>query len=286
MPTLAYRIVNVFTCGADPFSGNPLCVFEDGSALDAKTMQSLALQFNLSETTFVLASRNANAGVRIFTPAYEMPFAGHPTLGTAHVCRSLGMAGDSLTLEMQAGIIPVNASGDSWTLQATARGWREVSESRAALAEMLGISADDIGDRPLWVNAGREQLVVPLLSEEAVQRVNVQADLLNRLRCADGAGMAYVFAQTGNRALARFFFPQGAAVLEDPATGSATTNLGGWWLALERPLPTRIEIEQGERTGRPSLLHLHVDEQRRIFVSGEVIEIGRGTIQLPQGLRS
>ena len=92
--------------------------------------------------------------------------------------------------------------------------------------------------------------------------------------------MVYVFAQTGDRALARFFFSQGSAALEDPATGSAATNLGGWCLAVGRPLPLGIEISQGEYTGRPSLLQLHVDAERRIFVSGEVTELGRGTVEL------
>ena len=99
MPTLDYRIVNVFT-RAGRLTGNPLCVFEDGRGLDDGAMQALARQFNLSETTFILPSDTATARVRIFTPAYEMPFAGHPTLGTAHVVRSLRDAGDALTLEM------------------------------------------------------------------------------------------------------------------------------------------------------------------------------------------
>jgi predicted PhzF superfamily epimerase YddE/YHI9 len=81
-------LVNVFTRGREPLSGNPLCVFEDGRGLDAATMQALARQFNLSETTFILPSETAAARVRIFTPSYEMQFAGHPTLGTAHVCRA------------------------------------------------------------------------------------------------------------------------------------------------------------------------------------------------------
>src|SRR5260370_15598392 len=110
MTTLSYRIVNVFTQGDDPFSGNPLCVFEDGESLDTLRMQALALQFNLSETTFILPSGRANARVRIFTPNYEMRLAGHPTLGTAHACRALGLDQDSLTLEMQAGIIAVRAA--------------------------------------------------------------------------------------------------------------------------------------------------------------------------------
>jgi len=90
MATHPFRIVNVFTEGTQPFTGNPLCVFEDGSGLSGERMQALARQFNLSETTFILPPTDgkANARVRIFTPAYEMAFAGHPTLGTAQVCRS------------------------------------------------------------------------------------------------------------------------------------------------------------------------------------------------------
>src|SRR5438270_5560209 len=117
MSAHAYRIVNVFTQGRAVLSGNPLCVFERAQTLDAERMQALALQFNLSETTFILPSERASARVRIFTPGYEMPFAGHPTLGTAHVCRALGLGGDRLTLEMPAGIIPVRATGDRWTLE-------------------------------------------------------------------------------------------------------------------------------------------------------------------------
>jgi PhzF family phenazine biosynthesis protein len=240
MASLSYRIVNVFTQGGDRLSGNPLCVFEDGSALDTQAMQALALQFNLSETTFILPSTRASAGVRIFTPRYEMPFAGHPTLGTAHVCRALGRGGDALTLDMPAGIIPVKASGGSWTLEAATRGWREVEEPRSLLADMLGVMTIDIGERPLWVNAGREQMVIPLTSEGAVRKVVLRPELLARLRGADGAGMAYVFAQEGDRALARFFFTQGVTALEDPATGSAAANFGGWWLAMGRPLPAMI----------------------------------------------
>src|SRR6202030_372696 len=125
MSAYAYRIVNVFTQGRAPLSGNPLCVFERAQTLDAASMQALALQFNLSETTFILPSERASARVRIFTPSYEMPFAGHPTLGTAHVCRALGLGGDSLRLEMQAGLIAVRARGDSATLTAPVPAWRE-----------------------------------------------------------------------------------------------------------------------------------------------------------------
>lgn len=281
MPTLAFRIVNVFTRNRGTLTGNPLCVFENGEALDSETMQALARQFNLSETTFILPSTRANAQVRIFTPNYEMPFAGHPTLGTAFVCRSLNRGGDELTLEMQAGIIPVKAQGDRWTLQANAPTWRPVDASPAILAGMLGLQESDIGDRPLWVKTGKEQLIIPLNSEEAVRRTKPNSALFPQVTSEDGHSMAYVFAEVApGRLLSRFFFPAGSAILEDPATGSATANLGGWLIASNRPLPQSYEISQGEYADRPSTLLLDVYADRRIFVSGDVIELGRGTLQL------
>lgn len=280
MAVFSYRIVNVFTQGRATLSGNPLCVFERAQALDDGRMQALALQFNLSETTFIRPSERASAAVRIFTPRYEMPFAGHPTLGTAHVCRALGLGGDRLTLELPAGIIPVQASGDRWTLQARSPTWREVNEPRLTLAAMLGLEERDLGEKALWVNAGAEQLIVPLASEAAVRRVNVRADLLGQLRSVAGQSQVYVFAPASSGLLARFFFSQGPSVLEDPATGSATANLGGWCLATGRTLPCEFEIAQGEYTGRPSSLRLRVDEERRVLVSGDVIELGRGSVTL------
>jgi PhzF family phenazine biosynthesis protein len=201
-------------------------------------------------------------------------------LGTAHVCRALGLGGDRLTLEMRAGIVPVRASADRWTLQAGNPRWREVVEPRLTLAAMLGLEVQDIGERPLWVSVGHEQMIVPLRSEEAVRRVRVRGELLAQFASTEGQSMAYVFAPAGSGLIARFFFPKGSAVLEDPATGSATANLGGWCLATGRTLPCEFDIAQGEYTGRPSSLRLAVDGGRQIFVSGEVIELGRGVIHL------
>src|SRR5260221_13460252 len=141
MASYRFRIVNVFA--GSPLAGNPLCVFEDGRGLDDATMQALALQFNLSETTFILPSERATARVRIFTPTFEMPFAGHPTLGTAHVVRELTGAGDAVTLDLPAGVIPVDAAGDVWTLQANAPTHRPVAATRDQLAAMLGLAAVD-----------------------------------------------------------------------------------------------------------------------------------------------
>ena len=278
---LDYRIVNVFTRGA-PLTGNPLAVFEDGAALDGAAMQALARQFNLSETTFVLPSQRATARVRIFTPAYEMPFAGHPTLGTAHVVRDLRHAGDALTLEMAAGVIPVRAAGERWTLEAAPATWREVEVPRGELAALLGLEAADLAERPLWVSAGKEQLVVPLASAAALARARPRADAFARLKSVDGQGMAYVFHDAGDGAgtvEARFFFPSGTAILEDPATGSACANLGGWFRAMGRSEPLARIVSQGEAVGRPSTLHLAL-RGGAIHVGGDVIELGRGRIAL------
>ena len=286
MASHAFRIVNVFTQGESPLTGNPLCVFENGADFDEATMQALALQFNLSETTFILPSETADARVRIFTPRYEMPFAGHPTLGTAHVCRALGLGANSLRLELRAGLVPVDARGNRWTLTAPSPSWRELGVPVAALASALGLDENDIGDRPLWIKAGTEQLIVPLNSPEAVRRTAPRWDAMAGISNRDGFGKAYVFAETGagrtgaGRAVARFFFPQGSAMVEDPATGSATANFGGWCLAMQQPLPLRYEISQGEMTGRPSTLYLEVASDRHIRVSGDVVDLGSGTITL------
>lgn len=290
MTSYRFRIINVFTRGRDRFSGNPLCVFENATGLDDAAMQSIARQFNLSETTFVFPADadapaapapDATALVRIYTPAYEMPFAGHPTLGTAHVCRALGLGGNAVKLRMQAGVIPVSAVKDLWTLIAKTGIARELKEPRAELAAALGVEESDIGERPLWIDAGSEQLVVPMTSERAVRQAAPDAQKMAVIRNKDGNGMAYVFhaGKTG-KALARFFFPQDSALMEDPATGSATANLGGWWVAMNQQLPVSLIISQGEYVKRPSTLHLQVSATRQVSVSGDVIDVGQGSFEV------
>ena len=275
----AFRIVNVFAQA--PLAGNPLCVFENGEGLSSETMQALALQFNLSETTFILRpTGSATARVRIFTPTFEMPFAGHPTLGTAHVVRALTEADDRVELEMKAGIIPVEAQGDVWTLSANAPRHRAPAASRADLAGMLGLAESDLLEHPLWVDTGSEQLVLPLASFDAVRRAKPRADAMEVHGSNGQRSMAYVFAREGDHVLCRFFFPKYGAMVEDPGTGSACANLGGWLLATGAPLPQKLTLDQGEAVGRPCRLGLEVTADRAIRVSGRVVEIGRGTVRL------
>lgn len=276
-----FRIVNVFTFAGDRLSGNPLCVFEDARGLSTEQMQALARQFNLSETTFVLPPQGAGATahVRIFTPGFEMPFAGHPTLGTAHVVRAL-RGGDSLTFEMKAGLVPVTAHGDTWTLQAAkAPVTKPPAASRAELARMVGLPDDAVCDEPLWVNTGAEQLVIPIRSAELVRAARPVPELIIEHGFSDARdeAMAYLWAPDGT---VRFFFTQHGAVIEDPATGSACANLGGWFVARGHELPLEMTLRQGDAVKRPSQLGLRVDEQQRIFVTGSVIELGSGSLTL------
>jgi trans-2,3-dihydro-3-hydroxyanthranilate isomerase len=279
MADYLYRIVNVFTRGGT-LTGNPLCVFENATGMTDADMQALALQFNLSETTFILPSDKADARVRIFTPAYEMPFAGHPTLGTAQVVHALKGAGPNLKLEMKAGVIPVRLGNGRWELAANAPRWRDVTETKAELAAMLGLEEAAILNRPLWVNAGKEQLVVPLRSPDDVRNAKPGA-AFSSLRSEDGHCMAYVFApHDAATIVSRFFFPKGPAVAEDPATGSACANLGGWFTITQPGAALERTILQGDQVGRPSTLFLRVDADQNIFVGGEVVELAKGVLTL------
>jgi PhzF family phenazine biosynthesis protein len=279
MKTIKYRLLNVFA--EIPFGGNPLAVIEDGSSLTADEMQLVARQFNLSETTFLLPSSTAAARVRIFTPAYEMPFAGHPTLGSAQVVRELYEAGDNFGLEMLAGVIPVQAQGDRWQLKANAPTHRPAESTNAQLASALGLPESAIVGPALWVSCGNEQLMVPLGSVEQVRAAKPNAELMSRYAVnGDGRAKAYVFAATEEGFEVRFFWtPDGVGISEDPGTGSACANLGGWWKATRPNEPLDGQLSQGIAVGRPNLLSLKVDEAGEIFVGGRVVEIGRGELR-------
>lgn len=275
MPRYAFRIVNVFTVDGDRFSGNPLGVFEDARGMSDAQMQALARQLNLSETTFVLPSERATAHVRIFTPGFEMPFAGHPTLGTAAV-----VGGDRIVFEMRAGLVPVVREGDAWTLRAAREPrTRPVDATRAELARMVGLPDDAVCDEPLWVDTGVEQLVIPIASTALVRAAKPVPALLERhgFSAARQEAMAYLWA--ADTWTVRFFFTSHGAVVEDPATGSACANLGGY-LAVRGATPITATLSQGEAVLRPSRLGLRVDKTGGIFVTGSVIELGRGYVDL------
>jgi trans-2,3-dihydro-3-hydroxyanthranilate isomerase len=277
MPTVRYRLLNVFAETA--FGGNPLAVIEDGSALTDAEMQLVARQFNLSETTFLLPSDRAAARIRIFTPSYEMPFAGHPTLGSAQVVSDLLGAGQGFELEMAAGLIPVQSEAGRWTLLANNPTFRPMQASPVELAAMLKLPVAAIGGPAIWVNCGTEQPMIPLTSVEYVHACRPEPALMSKLSTnTSGQAKTYVFARTGEGFESRYFWMTNkTSVSEDPGTGSACANLGGWWLTTEGATPLDAVIRQGTLINRPNLLTLRV-ANGKIQVGGSVIQLGSGAL--------
>jgi PhzF family phenazine biosynthesis protein len=144
---------------------------------------------------------------------------------------------------------------------------------------MVGLPADAVCDEPLWVNTGSEQLVIPIKSAELVRAARPVPELIVKHGYSDTRqeAMAYLWAPDGT---VRFFFTQHGAVIEDPATGSACANLGGWFVARGHELPVEMTLRQGDAVKRPSQLGLRVDADRGIFVTGSVIELGSGNLTL------
>jgi len=291
MRQYAFRIVNVFA--GQTLGGNPLCVFENASGMSDEEMQALALQFNLSETTFILPSEVATARMRIFTPDTEMAFAGHPSLGSAHVVSALNQGRQHLSLECKGGIIPLIFNDNRWTLTTPTKPGPHVQASNLAIgdvAAMLGLTEDDILSVPVWVNTGSQQLLVPLKSSAAVGRAQPDAAKLSDWPANQlGRKSAYVFAPdathyvgTGRREIkVRYFFArQGGGFAEDPGTGSACANLGGWLVEQGHELPASLVVSQGEYVRRPCQLYLDIDIDKKIHVGGNVIEIAQGRLQI------
>ncbi|MDH0094776.1 PhzF family phenazine biosynthesis protein [Achromobacter mucicolens] len=290
MASYAFRLLNVFADST--FSGNQLCVFEDARGMDDATMLNLAAQFNLSETTFILPSERADARVRVFTPGFEMKFAGHPAIGTAQVVRDLRQAEDAVTLEFQAGVVPMTAQGEAWTFTAPCPGGVRTAPPKldpAGIAELVGLEKKDLLADPIWVDTGADQLLLPLAHVDAVRGAKPDASLLSRWQTSSLERKAlYLFAfdegnvQGGRQVVvSRYFYATpGGAINEDPGTGSACANLGGWLLHRKAALPASVLVEQGDQTGRPCRLLLDVPADGRILVGGRALEIGRGTVTL------
>jgi trans-2,3-dihydro-3-hydroxyanthranilate isomerase len=284
MNTFGYRLVNVFVeSEAATFGGNPLCVFEDARGMSDAEMQSLAAQFNLSETTFILPREGKAPQVRIFTPLFEMPFAGHPTIGTASVVHSLGLGGESLVLSMKAGDIPVTKEGAAWTFTANPHSSRSSGIATRDVAAMLGLHETDLAGEARYVDNGSDQLVIPVASLDALTRTKPDAALLQKfVRTKLDRYLAYVVARLAPaRFQVRFFFPTKSGLTEDPGTGSACANLGAYLLDAGEATPAAFIVTQGEFLDRLNVLRLSLTGERRVRVGGAVVEIGRGVVQLP-----
>lgn len=271
-----FLIVDVFT--ATPLEGNQLAVFPEAEALSSGQMQSLAREMGFSESTFVLpAEEDGDARVRIFTPANELPFAGHPVLGTAVVVGdSLDI--DSVTLETGLGPIAVElerGGGQSafGRMQQAIPQWRPYERERELLdalgLEGSGLPVEAYPNGPLHA-------YVELPSEDAVAALDPDMSALKQL----GEACANCFAGAGRSWKTRMFAP-GGGVFEDPATGSAAGPLA---IHLARHgrigFGEEIEIRQGAELGRPSVLYARAEgsaeEITRVEVGGSAVVVAEG----------
>ena len=281
MTRYEYRLVDVFTDKA--FGGNPLAVFREPGGLDAKTMQAIAKELHLSETTFVLKPSSAAADhrVRMFTPDTELPFAGHPTLGTAFVLAE-GKDG-TMRLEEGVGVIRVTLREGFVQMEQPLPTFTGTTITRKVAADALGLAVEEVrSDVPIQVgSSGIPFLFVPLSNLKAVRRARRPGGL--------GANV-YVFALSAERSGSDVhgrMFDDGLGIGEDPATGSAQGPLGAYVVAHElvRVEPTtRIRVEQGFEIGRPSILEIEVDRAgaaiTAVRVGGRCVPMGGGWFDL------
>jgi trans-2,3-dihydro-3-hydroxyanthranilate isomerase len=291
-----YVTVDVFTDRA--FGGNPLAVVLDAGGLSTAQMQAIASEFNYSETTFVLPPRDAghDAQVRIFTVTNEIPFAGHPNVGTAFVLATqAGTPPARFLFEEGAGLVPVDilsehgkAVGAELTAPQPLKKLTSFSAEEAAAC--VSLSAADIRtDRhaPQIVSVGMAFLVAELASRDALRRAKPEPAAFSRVLSGDGAVGVYIYTRDVPPAekpcdlQARMFFP-GSALIEDPATGSATVAAAALLADLsgERDGELRLRVGQGVDMGRPSLLLTRVRKTNGAVGSAHV---GGACVQMMEG---
>jgi trans-2,3-dihydro-3-hydroxyanthranilate isomerase len=303
---VAFEQVDVFT--DRPFTGNALCVVPDGTGLSTEQMQAIAREMNLSETTFVLPPTDPKAAywMRIFTPAKEIPFAGHPSVGTAYVMASAGRfpLREPITRVFQqvgVGTLPLDievSDGKPGRVIMTQGKptFGAVLRDLTPVADALGVDASALVSTKLpiqLVSTGLGHLMVPVADLDTIGRLRPNTILLDRLLADCGALGCFVFCLQATApdtfAHARMFAP-GAGVPEDPATGSAAGPLGAY-LAVHGVLPkseTAFFLEQGIEMGRPSRIWVEVTRDAAglpatVRVGGPTVRVIQGTIEIRQG---
>lgn len=286
-----FYIVDVFA--QEKYAGNQLAVFRDAQGLSDETMQRIAREMNFSETTFILSDEPRDGGydVRIFTPVAEVPFAGHPTLGTAHVIRHeiIGKDVEQVHLNLKLRQIPVTFGEEEgrsilWMKQKSPD-FGDTSDP-GSMAELLGLAVEQIDTRfPIQaVSTGLWFAIVPLKDLEAVRQARVNRDRYfaeSRQKQADGI---LVFCRETydrrNDLNVRVFVPF-YGIEEDPATGSGNGCLAGYLVRHRYWGSTRIDarVEQGYEIGRPSLIRLRAEQQQDaidVNVGGQAVMVAKG----------
>ena len=302
MGSLRFVQVDVFT--ERVFWGNPLAVVFEAEGLDERVMPAIAREMNCSETTFLLPPTRPEcaARVRIFTPAREVPFAGHPTIGTAWVLATEGLLPKGINpfnLEEGIGPVEVTLEGDPgrpsllWMRHGEARFGPELPD-RAGFARALGLEAADLlaGQPVRSGSTGSTFLYIPLRDRETVDRARLDVPALLATQ-GEGPNLGvFVFAPDpdprAGKVYSRMFAPHTSGVPEDPATGSASGPLGAYLVerGLVAPAETvDIVSEQGTRMGRPSFVHIRIGMRggriNKILVGGTVVPVIDGRLRIP-----
>lgn len=291
MRRYSFVTVDVFTDRR--FGGNPLAVFTDARGLSDADMQALAAELNLSETTFVLPPENAahTARVRIFNRTAEMPFAGHPNVGTGYVLALEGRDGDGvLRFEEMAGLVEVRIerAGDGVATGATIAAPQPLSLGMEIPVEVVaacaGLDPADVvvsAHGPVWASVGNP-FIIAEVTGAALTRATPDISQFHRAAAErptlNGRFSLHLYARDGARIRARMFAPL-SGTLEDPATGSANAPLAALLLSLTGDASRRYDMVQGVEMGRPSLLHVTAERAPdgiRATVGGSCVPVLRG----------
>jgi trans-2,3-dihydro-3-hydroxyanthranilate isomerase len=296
-----YRFVTLDVFTDKPFGGNPLAVFPDARGLDHAQMGAIAREFNLSETVFVFPPANGShtRALRIFSPAGELPFAGHPTVGAAHALAALGdiaLAGGTtrIVFEELVGPVPVMIRSEHGRPVYCELSVAKLPEtgppppSRTTLAEMLGLSASDLQAGsfvPQAVSCGLPFLLVPLRDRDALARASLVLERWQSVLSGFWARDIFLFTRDpdhgGTEIRARMFGP-GVNIVEDPATGSAVAALGGFLAARDSRAEGTLSwtVEQGVEMGRPSSLRVEADKSGGAVTA---VRVGGGSVMMSEG---
>jgi trans-2,3-dihydro-3-hydroxyanthranilate isomerase len=288
MKKQTFYILDVFT--GQKYTGNQLAVFRDAAGITVGEMQQIAREINFSETTFILSEKpnNGSYDVRIFTPKEEVPFAGHPTLGTAFLIRSelLGGQAEKVILNLKVGQIPVTFAGDGSGEMKQKEPVFGARHDRRILAEVLGLDIAEVDAHlPIQeVSTGLPFFIVPLASLQALMKAKVDLEKYYHLIAHTQAKGILVFTreprEPGDDLAVRVFVDY-FGVPEDPATGSANGCLAGH-LAEHKVLgegDVDAIVGQGHEIGRPSRIHLRAQKHAdgiEVFVGGQAVIVARG----------
>lgn len=288
MKSAEYYLLDVFT--DQPFTGNPLAVFLDTGELTTRTMQALANELNLAETVFLGAAAGPNHyPMRIFTPTRELPFAGHPTVGTAHLLAELNLinCAQDVVLQPPIGELLVSYEQGRATFK-TAQPAKLTSSSieHTTAATLLGLENHQVIGNPMVSSFGLPFHLIELTDRDALESISIATATWSSAVMTSSAEQIYLYvkAPSGNAdiEIRSRMFCMHASICEDPATGSAAAALTGY-LASRQTNALRCTIHQGVEMGRPSIIHTAANgeiEPGFVTVGGNAVVVGQGVFKV------